>query len=140
MALKRVMKGGSDMRIGLNEHEEGSDMAITDYYTLGVVGNLCLLGLEPITGKTHQLRVHCATALDAPILGDTKYGTPVQDDYAHLLGENTPLHLHARQIQFFGAGKQLISVTAPLPPHMAHTFKMMGWNTSEIEKTQLAMV
>ena len=74
MPLKRITKGGTDFRVGLTEMEEGAEMAITQYTTLGFVGNLTLLSLEPITGKTHQLRVHCSTALSAPILGDPKYG------------------------------------------------------------------
>lgn len=50
------------------------------------------------------------------------------------MGTNTPLHLHAREIQFFGANKKLISITAPLPPHMTHTFRTMGWEISSLQK------
>jgi len=108
---------------------------------LAFVDQLTLLGLEPITGKTHQLRVHCATALDAPILGDPKYGGEDSSigGYSTLLGENCPLHLHAREISFFGAGKQLVTIKAPLPPHMKHTFHMLGWRESEIERTDIAL-
>ena len=44
MALKRITKGGTDYRIGITEPQEGAEMAITEYYTLGFVGDLvCIL-------------------------------------------------------------------------------------------------
>ena len=48
------------------------------------------LALEPLTGRTHQLRVHCA-AMGWPILGDTIYGNAPRSG-------GPPLHLHAREI------------------------------------------
>ena len=56
MPLKRITKGGTDFRVGLQEMEEGAEMAISQYTTLAFIDQLTLLGLEPITGKTHQLR------------------------------------------------------------------------------------
>lgn len=43
MPLKRIVKGGSDMRVGLVEMEEGAEMAITDYETLAVAGDLVII-------------------------------------------------------------------------------------------------
>ena len=51
---------------------------------------LTWLALEPLTGRTHQLRVHCA-AMGWPILGDAIYGTGSRKD-------GTMLHLHAREV------------------------------------------
>ncbi|RLN93109.1 hypothetical protein BBJ28_00011490 [Nothophytophthora sp. Chile5] len=48
------------------------------------------LQLKPSTGRKHQLRLHCAVELKAPIVGDTKYGGPAADR----------LYLHATRIQF----------------------------------------
>lgn len=54
------------------------------------------LELEPRTGRKHQLRIHCANALHAPIVGDRKYGSP------HRYSQSFPprLFLHAKRIRF----------------------------------------
>ncbi len=48
------------------------------------------LALEPLTGRTHQLRVHCAE-MGFPIVGDTIYGNAPRTG-------GPPLHLHAREM------------------------------------------
>ncbi|MDR0661967.1 MAG: RluA family pseudouridine synthase [Holosporales bacterium] len=63
-----------------------------------------LLFLQPKTGRTHQLRVHCATILGCPIMGDKKYGDPQRD-------KNPSLRLHAYQLR----APDLPLLTAPLP-------------------------
>jgi tRNA pseudouridine32 synthase / 23S rRNA pseudouridine746 synthase len=76
-------------------------------------GDLSFLALEPLTGRTHQLRVHCA-AMGWPILGDPVYGTGA--------GGETMLHLHARAITVpLYKNKPAIEVSAPLPEHMRRT-------------------
>ena len=73
-------------------HEQGKE-AITEYEVLGSEERHHLrLALFPKTGRTHQLRVHCAhhEGLNAPILGDPLYGN-----------EKAPrLYLHAEEITF----------------------------------------
>jgi 23S rRNA pseudouridine955/2504/2580 synthase len=78
----------------------------------------------PVTGRTHQLRVHCA-ALGTPILGDGKYGGPG----SRLPGRDSPdrLHLHARAIRMPHPRGGILEVTAPLPPHMLETFRFLGF-------------
>jgi tRNA pseudouridine32 synthase / 23S rRNA pseudouridine746 synthase len=74
-------------------------------------GLLTLLELRPITGRTHQLRVHCA-AMNFPILGDPIYGTAPR---FHGPG----LHLHARSVSVpLYPKKPPILVEAPVPEHM----------------------
>ena len=60
---------------------------------------------EPVTGRTNQIRIHCA-AIGHPLLGDTAYGGPPAGR----------LFLHARQLCFPGPDSALISIDAPLPP------------------------
>jgi 23S rRNA pseudouridine955/2504/2580 synthase len=83
------------------------------------------LALMPETGRTHQVRVHCA-ALGAPILGDFKYG----GREAALPGgtEHPKLHLHARAIRMPHPKGGAIEVEAPLPGHMRETFAFLGFS------------
>jgi 23S rRNA pseudouridine955/2504/2580 synthase len=85
--------------------------------------------LEPLTGRTHQLRVHCA-AIGTPILGDAKYGGR---DAFPANGVANKLHLHARSIRLPRPGSRWLEVSAPLPPHMRDTWRFLGFdpNTEE---------
>ena len=102
---------------------------MTDYQTLDHAGQkLAWMELSPITGRTHQLRVHCV-ALGTPIVGDLKYHEPDQNGARSAIidGLSNKLHLHARALDLpHPAGGRLI-VEANLPPHMRDTFKTMGF-------------
>lgn len=91
--------------------EENGKFALTEYRILESMHNrFSWLELKPITGRTHQLRVHCAF-IGCPIIGDGKYGgTEVFE-----AGLENKLHLHARRLIVPELG---INVTAPLPSHM----------------------
>ncbi|MEI9983175.1 MAG: pseudouridine synthase [Aliidongia sp.] len=116
-------KTGSREKMAVDE-EEGR-RAIT-YYTVveQAAQKAAWLALLPVTGRTHQLRVHCAE-LGTPILGDGKYGGPAST----LVGlENArKLHLHARSISLKRPDGKTLTVTAPLPPHMQATWKFFGF-------------
>ena len=82
------------------------------------------LGLEPLTGRTHQLRVHCAE-MGWPILGDAIYG------HAPRTGGPT-LHLHAREIVVpLYKNRPPIRVVAPVPEHMRERLTACGWDGAE---------
>ena len=58
--------------------------SVTEYRVLEQMGSLCKLELRPITGRTHQLRVHCAH-MGFPILGDPQYGSEESIAYSRKL-------------------------------------------------------
>lgn len=112
----------------------GAKRAETDYAVLsGLGGRVSWCALEPITGRTHQLRAHMAE-LGHPIVGDGKYGGSGQENLgdgwgAQLGGElSRKLHLHARSLEFeHPATGAVMSLTAPLPGHMARTWTALEW-------------
>ena len=115
-------------------HTDGAKRAHTLYSALyRVAGRATWVALEPITGRTHQLRAHMAE-IGHPILGDGKYGGSGQENQgdgwgAGIGGEiSKKLHLHARSMTFeHPVTKKPVTVTAPLPDHIARTFDVFGW-------------
>jgi 23S rRNA pseudouridine955/2504/2580 synthase len=112
--------------------------AITDYRTLdNAAQKLAWLELQPLTGRTHQLRVHCV-AIGAPILGDTKYAEPDQNDAGSALvtGLSAKLHLHARALVLPHPGGGTLRVEAELPHHMRQTFTTLGFQAPPSQAPQ----
>jgi len=86
--------------------------------------------LQPLTGRTHQLRAHMA-ALGHPIVGDAKYGGAE----AFLTGGiSRKLHLHARRIRIDAPDGGKIDVTADLPPHVAESLSTLGFEEAAGER------
>jgi 23S rRNA pseudouridine955/2504/2580 synthase len=109
--------------------EEDGKRAVTWYRTVSHAGDtLAWLALQPITGRTHQLRAHCVT-LGTTILGDGKYGGAA----AHPAGvpNARQLHLHARALALPRPGGGRLVVTAPLPLHMRETWAFFGFDESD---------
>ncbi len=86
------------------------------------------LELEPLTGRTHQLRVHCQL-MGNPILGDGKYGE--RDSAVFEAGIAKKLHLHARALLIPRKKGPPIGITAPLPPHMQETWRILGFDSDD---------
>jgi len=104
--------------------------AVTDYRTLDhAARKLAWLELKPLTGRTHQLRVHCV-AIRAPILGDVKYAEPDQNNaFAAIVeGLSKELHLHARGLVLPHPLGGTLVVEADLPGHMKATFETLGFH------------
>lgn len=79
--------------------------AITEYKVLSIEDNFTRVQFTPVTGRTHQLRVHSAhqSGLNAPIKGDDLYGI-----------KRNRLHLHAYSLSFFHpVTNEWITVEAP---------------------------
>lgn len=121
-----IAKGavGTIEKVGVN-HEDGKK-AVTEYRLLDHASNKASwLEMIPITGRTHQLRVHAAS-LGTPILGDGKYG----GKEAFITGCSNKLHLHAREISipdFFG---QDLHFVAPLSEHITASLEQLGLSTT----------
>jgi tRNA pseudouridine32 synthase / 23S rRNA pseudouridine746 synthase len=107
--------------------------SVTTWKVLGrnVDKTLTWLALEPLTGRTHQLRVHCAE-MGFPIVGDSIYGT--QASLRSLRNENSPrqdgppLHLHAHAVTVpISKNKPPVTVVAPVPAHMRELLAACGY-------------
>ncbi|MCO6383951.1 RluA family pseudouridine synthase [Oceanicola sp. 502str15] len=116
------------------EATEGAKRAHTLYSALyRVAGRATWVALEPITGRTHQLRAHMAE-IGHPVAGDGKYGGSAQENMGDGWGAKLggiisgKLHLHARSMTFLHpVTRKPVTVTAPLPEHMKDTFNTFGW-------------
>jgi 23S rRNA pseudouridine955/2504/2580 synthase len=118
---KQPGTGGEKMQI---DEEEGLP-ARTRWRTIDRAGNrTAWVELQPLTGRTHQLRAHMA-AIGHPIVGDAKYGGP---EGFLTGGISRKLHLHARQIRIDAPDGGKIDVTAELPSHFAESLATLGFN------------
>ncbi|MEM6476956.1 MAG: RluA family pseudouridine synthase [Pseudomonadota bacterium] len=129
---KQPGTGGEKMHVD----EENGAPAKTRYRVVDRAGQRAAwVELEPLTGRTHQLRVHMA-AIGHPIVGDGKYGG--QD--AFLTGAvSRKMHLHARRLIIAEPGRNTtgaktgggkLDVTAELPEHFAASMEALGFDES----------
>ncbi|QPC99307.1 RluA family pseudouridine synthase [Qipengyuania soli] len=127
---KQPGSGGEKMHV---DHE-GGQPAKTKYRVVDKAGQKAAwLELEPLTGRTHQLRVHCA-AMGTPIVGDGKYG----GKDAFLTGSiSRKMHLHARRLIIDNPSGGKIDVTADLPEHFAASLEQLGFNVNASDATPM---
>ena len=120
---------GRDERMAMTEEgEEGAKFSLTEYAVMATAGTeFAWVAARPITGRTHQIRVHLAS-LGTPIVGDFKYG----GTNARAKGEIADkLHLHARSIDIGRPDGGRLQATAPLPPHMVRSWKLLGFDSDD---------
>jgi tRNA pseudouridine32 synthase/23S rRNA pseudouridine746 synthase/23S rRNA pseudouridine1911/1915/1917 synthase len=92
--------------------------AVTDWRIRGRSDGLTWLELLPKSGRTHQIRVHCASGLGCPVVGDAVYGAP----------GGPALHLLSRAVAIpYWADRPPLRATADPPPHMLAALRSCGW-------------
>lgn len=132
--------GHIDMPLGKRDDSRGWWMkpdpdgqpAVTTWEVLGRADGTAWLALEPLTGRTHQLRVHCAEN-GWPIMGDAIYGGAPREG-------GLRLQLHSREIVVpLYKNRDPVKVTAPVPPHMREGLAACGWidNDPPVETQRL---
>jgi tRNA pseudouridine32 synthase/23S rRNA pseudouridine746 synthase/23S rRNA pseudouridine1911/1915/1917 synthase len=104
--------------------------AVTLWRVCGKAEGMTWLELKPQSGRTHQIRVHCASGLDCPIIGDPVYAAD----------STRPLHLHARALEIpYWADRSPLKIFADPPIHMQSSLHACGWATVACATTPSAL-
>ncbi|HJE25374.1 MAG TPA: RluA family pseudouridine synthase [Methylorubrum populi] len=123
----------ADARMRVAKHgDDGASHALTYYATVDQAAQkLAWLSLKPVTGRTHQLRAHAAH-IGHPIVGDPKYFDV--ENWELPGGIQNRLHLLARRIVIpHPRTGQPVDVSAPLPPHMAQSWNLLGFDAARYD-------
>ncbi|WP_339748190.1 RluA family pseudouridine synthase [uncultured Maricaulis sp.] len=135
--LKKAAGAGGDpdreLMVGASHGDPGSHHALTRYTVIADAGQKASwVALRPVTGRTHQLRVHLA-AMGTAILGDRKYtcDRPAPED----LGQR--LCLHARRLEIPRDNGNPLVIEADLPKPLAKVFDTLGFNPREIDEAEI---
>jgi 23S rRNA pseudouridine955/2504/2580 synthase len=122
----RLAKSGGEGYEKMREEADGK-IAVTRYRVVDrAQSKAAWVVLNPETGRTHQLRAHM-NVLGTPIAGDRKYGGP----NSVITGISSALHLHARRLDLPSPSGGRIQVEAPLPKHMAESWKFLGFDEND---------
>jgi 23S rRNA pseudouridine955/2504/2580 synthase len=121
-------KHGHDERMTPADNDTADAKSATTYYAvMGTAADqYAWVALRPVTGRTHQLRAHLAH-LGTPIVGDFKYGGEAAKGRGEL---EDWLHLHARSIDIAHPDGGRLHITAQLPPHMVHAWRLFGFDVA----------
>ncbi|WP_316861745.1 RluA family pseudouridine synthase [uncultured Cohaesibacter sp.] len=124
---KYQAEDGDRMRIA-RHGDDGAVHAVTHYSVVEQSGQkMSWLVMKPVTGRTHQLRVHSAY-MECPIIGDPKYFNIENWEFPG--GIQKKLHLHARRIRIPHPKGGILDISAPLPPHMQQSWNLLGFDVS----------
>ncbi len=120
-------KGGEQMRVDF----ENGQKAQTLYHVVdSLAKKVSWLEMMPLSGRTHQLRVHCLT-LNTPIVGDSKYMDKTRENMG--LQDENKLHLHARAIKIPHPKKGTLEIFAKIPQHIKRSFEFLGFDEKSAE-------
>ncbi|OAN46658.1 RNA pseudouridine synthase [Paramagnetospirillum marisnigri] len=129
----REAEGVIDLSLKKRERSHGWRMevdrsglpSVTQWKLLGSDGRLSWLECQPLTGRTHQIRAHCA-AIGHPLVGDPIYGRGT----GTLAGDRLLLHSRGISLPVY-PGKPAVAATAPVPEHMQSYLLACGWDALE---------
>lgn len=108
--------------------DEGGLSAISLYQVQDhLADKISWVQMSPLTGRTHQLRIHAAEVLKTPILGDDRYGKKTEFKLPN------KMFLHARAIALPLPCKKTLTVEAPLPEHFEKAFQQFGFNEKNVK-------
>lgn len=119
---RSVLKGGE--RMVVVDHELGKE-ALTKVSVSAVKSNTSLLELSPVTGRTHQLRVHIAYE-GYPIIGDNKYGDKEINKELKAKVNLGRIFLHAYKLDFHW-GRNRMNLIADLDSDLEKTLIYLGY-------------
>lgn len=123
--MKKSGRDGGEMVFVDPEGQKAQSL----YQLIDSAGNkVSWLALMPLTGRTHQLRVHCQS-MGTPILGDKKYGK--NETLDGLESFSKFMHLHARALQIPLPTGKILKITAQMPIHMKNSFDFFGFSDKD---------
>ena len=129
--LAKQIVDGSEQMVVVEQNHPAAQHSMTYYSVTDVAGRrFAWVTLKPVTGRTHQLRVHMQQ-LGHPIMGDPRYFNIENFQGAPGLGEG--LNLHARRIRLPLQNGKTLDVSAPLPPHMVQSFDALGFDAERYD-------
>ena len=128
--VKQPTRDGEQMVVA--EHgDEGAQHSISHFSVIDQAAErFAWMSLKPVTGRTHQLRVHM-NLLGTPILDDPRYFD--LRDFEKPDGFGDGLHLHARRLSLPLRNGRTLDISAPLPPHMQQTFDALGFEAGRYD-------
>ena len=115
MALKKISSAADGWRMIAARLGKP---AVTHWRKLAELEDMTLVEFRPETGRTHQIRIHAASGLGVPLLGDPVYG-PHCDNFPHYEGRAPRTMLHAAGISLPRLDKDPVAATAPFPADFA---------------------
>ncbi len=129
--LAKQLVEGVEQMVVVEQNHPAAQHSLSYYSTTDTASRrFAWMTLKPVTGRTHQLRVHMQQ-LGNPIMGDPRYFNIENYQGAPGLGEG--LHLHARRIRLPLRSGKILDVSAPLPPHMVQSFEALGFDANRYD-------
>jgi 23S rRNA pseudouridine955/2504/2580 synthase len=119
--LKKFALGSGERIVRVNEEGQGS---ITEFSVLERFQNATLVEARPLTGRTHQIRVH-ASHIGHCLLGDDKYAHTEANALAAQLNLGR-LFLHAESLEFMAPSGRRVKVAAPLDDALKRVLDLCG--------------